>query len=102
MSERLQACQCNKPTTNSSFSNHSKLLDKNPKPLVSRPPLIQTKLTINQPGDEYEQEADRVAEQVMRMPDPASAPQSSVHSQPERLSIQSITRYPERDSTRGR
>jgi hypothetical protein len=32
--------------------------------------VIQTKLTINQPGDEYEQEADRVAEQVMRMPEP--------------------------------
>ena len=32
-------------------------------------PAIQTKLAINKPGDEYEQEADRVAEQVMRMPD---------------------------------
>ena len=31
---------------------------------------IQTKLAINQPGDEYEQEADRVSEQVMRMPEP--------------------------------
>ena len=28
---------------------------------------IQTKLAINKPGDEYEQEADRVSEQVMRM-----------------------------------
>jgi hypothetical protein len=28
---------------------------------------IRTKLAINKPGDEYEQEADRVAEQVMRM-----------------------------------
>jgi outer membrane protein OmpA-like peptidoglycan-associated protein len=27
--------------------------------------------TVNAPGDRYEQEADRVAEQVMRMPDPA-------------------------------
>jgi hypothetical protein len=34
------------------------------------PARIQTKLAISQPGDEYEQEADRVAEQVMRMPDP--------------------------------
>ena len=32
------------------------------------PVLIQTKLTINQPGDQFEQEADRVADQVMRMP----------------------------------
>jgi hypothetical protein len=31
---------------------------------------IQTKLAISTPGDEYEQEADRVAEQVMRMPEP--------------------------------
>ena len=32
-------------------------------------PAVQTKLTINQPGDAYEQEADRVADQVMRMTD---------------------------------
>ncbi|HRI60467.1 MAG TPA: DUF4157 domain-containing protein [Saprospiraceae bacterium] len=31
-------------------------------------PFFQPKLTVNQPGDEYEQEADRVADQVMRMP----------------------------------
>lgn len=31
---------------------------------------IQAKLTIGQPDDTYEQEADRVAEQVMRMPEP--------------------------------
>ena len=29
---------------------------------------LQTKLTINEPGDSYEQEADRVAEQVMAAP----------------------------------
>ena len=29
---------------------------------------VQTKLAINMPGDQYEQEADRVADQVMRMP----------------------------------
>lgn len=40
--------------------------------LALRPLTIQPKLTINQPGDAYEQEADRVAEQVMRMPDEAS------------------------------
>ncbi len=31
--------------------------------------VIQAKLTVGQPGDVYEQEADRVADQVMRMPD---------------------------------
>jgi len=30
----------------------------------------QTKLTGSQPGDEYEQEADHIADQVMRMPEP--------------------------------
>ena len=29
----------------------------------------QEKLSINTPGDEYEEEADRVAEQMMRMPE---------------------------------
>lgn len=38
---------------------------------TSLPHSFQTKLTINEPGDRYEQEADRVAEQVMRMPDAA-------------------------------
>jgi len=42
--------------------------------LLSHPVAIQPKLMINQPGDQYEQEADRVAEQVMRMPDPVAAP----------------------------
>lgn len=34
-------------------------------------PAMQTKLTVNRPGDPFEQEADRVADQVMRMPAPA-------------------------------
>jgi hypothetical protein len=32
--------------------------------------VIQAQLTINQPGDRYEQEANQIAEQVMRMPEP--------------------------------
>lgn len=35
------------------------------------PPLIQRKLVIGEPDDKYEREADRVAETVMRMPEPA-------------------------------
>ena len=44
---------------------------------------LQAKLTISQPGDQYEQEADRVAEQVMRMPSGriSSVSQSPVHIQ---------------------
>lgn len=37
------------------------------KRLVGKP--LQAKLSISKPGDEYEQEADRIAEQVMRMAD---------------------------------
>lgn len=36
--------------------------------------IVQAKLTINQPNDIYEQEADRVADQVMRMPEPTIQP----------------------------
>lgn len=38
----------------------------------STSPTIQFKLTIGQPGDRYEQEADQVAAQVMAMPEPAN------------------------------
>ena len=37
---------------------------------ILRGPSLQTKLTIGAPGDVYEQEADRVADEVMRMPEP--------------------------------
>ena len=37
-------------------------------------PVIQPKLIINQPNDIYEQEADAVAEKVMRMPDSKTEP----------------------------
>jgi hypothetical protein len=39
--------------------------------LADTGPAIQTKLTVGEVGDKYEQEADRVAEQVMRAPEPA-------------------------------
>jgi hypothetical protein len=35
---------------------------------------IQAKLVVGQPGDIYEQEADRVADEVMRMPEPQVQP----------------------------
>ena len=35
-------------------------------------PFFQPKLTVSQPGDKYEQEADATADKVMRMPAPAS------------------------------
>lgn len=43
-----------------------------PAPLLSAPITLQPKLTVNTPGDKYEQEADRVADMVMRMPEPTN------------------------------
>jgi Domain of unknown function (DUF4157) len=48
--------------------------------LSHAPSVIQTKLAVNKPGDEYEQEADRVADQVMRMTAPP--PQHAQHLNP--------------------
>lgn len=41
---------------------------------TSHAPSIQTKLTVSEPGDQYEEEADRVADQVMRMAAPPPPP----------------------------
>ncbi len=54
---------------------------------------IQTKLTIGQPGDKYEQEADIVADRVMAMPEPKLAKTSVTNSvQQTRSSIEPIQR----------
>ena len=37
---------------------------------ILRPPKLQASLTGGAPDDVYEREADRVADQVMRMPEP--------------------------------
>ncbi len=54
--------------------------------------LTQTKLTMSQPGDGYEQEADRIADQVTRMPESAVerqiAPQEEEKQEEEEGSIQ--------------
>ncbi|MHC1599758.1 MAG: eCIS core domain-containing protein [Candidatus Methanospirareceae archaeon] len=49
---------------------------------------IQAKLKIGQPGDIYEQEADRVAEQVMRMPEPPVQRQVEPEEEEEEESLQ--------------
>jgi hypothetical protein len=35
----------------------------------AKPRMIQAKLAVSQPGDKFEREADRIADQVMRIPD---------------------------------
>ncbi|MCE8427110.1 MAG: DUF4157 domain-containing protein [Candidatus Methanoperedens sp.] len=49
---------------------------------------LQAKLRIGQPGDIYEQEADRMAEQVMRMPEPKVANETKVSNPAGNNSIQ--------------
>jgi hypothetical protein len=45
--------------------------------------LMQAKLAVSHPGDPYEREADRVAEQVTSMPSPASTPTAQRQMMPE-------------------
>ena len=73
--------ETNSPTTEKQLSTSGQ---PSPTPPPSDPPPIshsfgrisvlplQAKLTIGKPNDKYEQEADRVAEQVMRMAEPRS------------------------------
>jgi hypothetical protein len=52
-------------------------------------PFLQPKLTINQPNDIYEQEADAVAKKVMRMPDSKTAP---LFFQPKQIQLTPLQR----------
>lgn len=49
---------------------------------------LQPKLKINSPNDKFEQEADRVADRVMRMPVPKLSPKRNVNIAP--LSMQNM------------
>jgi hypothetical protein len=47
---------------------HTKIIPSKPAMLNSKAkPFVQAKLTVNEPGDIYEQEADAMADRVMRM-----------------------------------
>src|SRR5690348_497447 len=60
------------PTRNQLARLHSTYGNQAVLRMLTQPvPAIQTKLAVNKPGDEFEQEADRVADQVMRMTAPA-------------------------------
>jgi hypothetical protein len=61
---------------------------------------LQTKLTVGKPNDSYEQEADRVAEQVMRMPDPSEARSKRAAKDGKHTSIQRVCTECEDDEVR--
>ena len=71
-------CSCGGTCSECGQNAQTEELDRpslQPKPAETRV-LICPKLIVSQPGDPYEQEADRVAEEVMRMPEAATR---SVH-----------------------
>jgi hypothetical protein len=59
---------------------------------------LQAKLRIGHPNDIYEQEADRVAEQIMRMPDPVLQRRCANCDEDEKRVLQA-KRYPEQASS---
>ncbi len=72
-------CACGGKTS----SSGSECADCRRKKLLGQqPPLVQPKLTVNQLGDRYEQEADRWAEEIMRLP------AGQVTAQPSRIRLQ--------------
>jgi hypothetical protein len=52
------------------------------------PSVVQPKLTVGAPNDQYEQEADRVADQVMSMPDAATPAPIQREAAPEEEELQ--------------
>jgi outer membrane protein OmpA-like peptidoglycan-associated protein len=58
--------------------------------LAARSLPIQTKLTMSEPGDAHEREADRVADAVMRMPANAEADKSTAASNGSPVKVQRI------------
>ncbi|HBA90027.1 MAG TPA: hypothetical protein DCZ75_19130 [Geobacter sp.] len=46
-------------------------------------PAVQRKMTLSKPGDKLEQDADRMADRVMREPSPAPAAEDKLQRQPE-------------------
>jgi outer membrane protein OmpA-like peptidoglycan-associated protein len=73
---QVHVIQPSKPSVGASLhrsSGHTKIGNQTAQRLL-RDGLLQAKLTVSEPGDAFEREADRVADQVMRsMPMPVAA-----------------------------
>lgn len=59
--------QAQKPASTMGYREHPLLHLQH---TIGNGAVVQTKLTVNEPGDAYEQEADRISDQVMRLPEP--------------------------------
>lgn len=66
-------------------------------PAALRNHIIQRKLTVSDPNDLYEQDADRVADQVLRMPDPALTRRGIDRTAIQPLSIQRLCKECEQE-----
>src|SRR5262245_44188012 len=69
--------------------------------LTARSGVIQPRLTVNQPGDEYEQEADCISEKVMATPDPrlqraCACDGACTHCQPQQSGEENMRLYTKR------
>lgn len=58
-------------------------------PRCQKEALLQTKLKISEPGDQYEQEADRIADEVMQIPEPSIQRQVEPEEEDEEELVQS-------------
>jgi hypothetical protein len=65
-------------------------------PSSIQPKLVQAKLAVSGPGDEFEQEADRVAERVMRLYAPQMQPTCGCNGGHQQCKAGGLTRKPER------
>jgi hypothetical protein len=60
-------------------------------------PVIQTKLKVGKPNDKFEQEAERVAEMVMRMPEPQALERAALRGSASPTRIQRVCRECEKE-----
>src|SRR6476660_9301487 len=67
------------------MTKHINNTNKQETNLPAKTAFFQAKLSINQPNDIYEQEADAMADKVMRMPDPSA--NNNLFFKPAALSI---------------
>ncbi len=65
---------------------------------LMRSGALQAKLRIGQPGDVYEQEADRVADAVMRMPEPEMQRQEEPEEEEEMLQAKATSGHLSEDT----
>ena len=65
-------------------------------------PAVQSKMTVNDPNDQYEKEADSVAEQVMSKPDDLAVQQQEAEMPEEEIQEKAVQRQEEEELAMGK